>query len=126
MIVGLNVNKRDEARAAGQLLYTTGKPCRNNHMAPRYVATGKCTQCRSNQALRLTGKAERTFPREAMVVTVDDPNDRPLVEAYVALLNLRARERVSATVAATRAALGRSDDAAVSNGPPESVTGMMK
>lgn len=36
---------RDEARAKGLIHFYTGKPCRNNHVAKRYVIGGACYDC---------------------------------------------------------------------------------
>jgi len=38
-------NTRAEAKAAGDMLYFTGKPCRHGHVAPRYTSIGKCKAC---------------------------------------------------------------------------------
>lgn len=32
--------------------YNTGKPCRNGHLAPRYVIGGRCVQCKSEKDAR--------------------------------------------------------------------------
>jgi len=36
---------RAEARAAGAMLYFTGKLCRAAHVAARYVSSGHCVEC---------------------------------------------------------------------------------
>lgn len=40
---------RDEARAAGRLMYETGQPCRRGHIAARYVSNGECTVCHARR-----------------------------------------------------------------------------
>lgn len=40
-----NGKLRERARAANKQWYDTGEPCKNNHIAPRSVATGKCREC---------------------------------------------------------------------------------
>ncbi len=37
--------KRREAKALGLDKYNTGKPCRNGHLADRYVLNGNCVEC---------------------------------------------------------------------------------
>src|SRR5438105_4382106 len=36
---------RQAAKAAGQLRYFTGKPCKSGHIAKRTVANGVCVEC---------------------------------------------------------------------------------
>ena len=36
---------RQDARARGQKTYFTGEPCKNGHVAYRYVQSGTCSQC---------------------------------------------------------------------------------
>lgn len=36
---------RREASARGERFYETGRPCRHDHIAPRRVDSGACTQC---------------------------------------------------------------------------------
>lgn len=35
----------DAAKSAGALHYSSGKPCRRGHVAPRLVSTQNCTEC---------------------------------------------------------------------------------
>lgn len=46
--MSMPVLTRDEAKELGCKLYYTRNKCRNNHSAPRYVSTGRCTECRKN------------------------------------------------------------------------------
>lgn len=48
---------KEAARAAGLLLYATGKPCKYGHCAPRYVSTGICHEC-STMHKRLAWKRD--------------------------------------------------------------------
>jgi hypothetical protein len=36
---------REDARALGRVWYYTGRPCRRDHLAMRYVSTGHCASC---------------------------------------------------------------------------------
>lgn len=36
---------RQDARSRGQKTYFTGEPCKNGHVAYRYVQSGTCSQC---------------------------------------------------------------------------------
>lgn len=40
-----NIGVRDLAAKAGQVTYSTGKPCKNGHSAERYTSSGHCVQC---------------------------------------------------------------------------------
>ncbi len=44
--------KRREAKLAGLEKYSTGKPCKNGHMAERYTVNGTCVECRKEIAKR--------------------------------------------------------------------------
>lgn len=46
---------RAQAIAAGAPRYSTGKPCRNGHVAERYTLDGDCVVCRHDRQM-----AERT------------------------------------------------------------------
>lgn len=37
--------KRREAKTLGLEKYTTGKPCKNGHLAERYTVNGTCVEC---------------------------------------------------------------------------------
>lgn len=37
--------EREKARKRGDTHFKTGIACKNGHIAPRYTATGKCTEC---------------------------------------------------------------------------------
>lgn len=39
------VMSREEAAAAGKNTFYTGKPCKNGHIAPRYVTNAGCLMC---------------------------------------------------------------------------------
>jgi hypothetical protein len=41
----MEILSRKNAIAAGELKYFTGKPCKNNHLAPRYVQSSTCEEC---------------------------------------------------------------------------------
>jgi hypothetical protein len=41
----MTANSRLIAASLGQTRYSTGRPCRNGHMADRYTSTGNCTEC---------------------------------------------------------------------------------
>jgi len=43
-------NKRKEAQDLGLTRYSTGKPCRRGHTAPRNTASGNCVTCASEKA----------------------------------------------------------------------------
>lgn len=49
---GNNVNLKLAAREAGQRFYTTGTPCKRNHIGKRYASTGQCVEC-------MTGKSDK-------------------------------------------------------------------
>jgi hypothetical protein len=36
---------RAAAKLGGEMLYSTGRPCRNGHSSPRYTSTGTCVEC---------------------------------------------------------------------------------
>jgi hypothetical protein len=39
-----------DARRAGKMTYSTGKPCRRGHVGGRYVSTGNCVECMRENA----------------------------------------------------------------------------
>jgi len=41
----MDIISRADAHAAGKLRYFTGIPCRNGHLAERYVTQGACVDC---------------------------------------------------------------------------------
>lgn len=43
---------RMEAAKSGLNRFFTGKPCRNGHIAERYVINGTCVECANNSAKR--------------------------------------------------------------------------
>jgi len=45
----MNLITRKEAKVSGMIRYFTGKVCRNNHIAERYVNSGHCVQCVAQQ-----------------------------------------------------------------------------
>ncbi len=55
--------EQDVARANGQLMYSTGKPCKNGHIAERYTKTGHCKDCMLTNA----EKQRREHPEKASV-----------------------------------------------------------
>jgi hypothetical protein len=64
-------NLRDRARAAGKATYNTGKPCRQGHMADRYVSTGHCVMCQRKHSADAIAERNavpsatfRVYPRE--------------------------------------------------------------
>lgn len=42
---GPKVTTKAEAKAAGATTYFLGTPCRNGHVAARYVGSGACVEC---------------------------------------------------------------------------------
>jgi len=46
----VKTNQR-EARAAGDIYYTTGKPCTHGHYGARYTVSGNCVDCKVRRAL---------------------------------------------------------------------------
>ena len=49
--------ERQIARALGMNRYFTGKPCKNGHIAERWVSKAKCVQC--------SAEREHAMPPEA-------------------------------------------------------------
>lgn len=45
LYAGKRISLRNMAIAAGQVFYTTGKPCKRKHMSERYASTGMCVAC---------------------------------------------------------------------------------
>src|SRR5258708_3990504 len=48
-------SREDRARppkAIDGIFFYTGAPCRNGHVAPRYISTKKCAQCQADRAQR--------------------------------------------------------------------------
>lgn len=54
---------RKEAEASGAKTYLTGLPCRNGHVAPRYVSSGACAACDAMYAS--PGYTKRRQPKQA-------------------------------------------------------------
>ncbi len=42
--------KRAVASARGEIVYFTGRPCKNGHTSPRYTKTGVCSECAKERA----------------------------------------------------------------------------
>lgn len=79
------LSTRRQALIAGELTYFTGKPCKNGHIAPRYVSTGGCLEClRERQGVSEAPKPfdlyEPLTKRRYRIARPDDV-DRPLLEA---------------------------------------------
>jgi len=53
--------ERAAALAAGRLYYETGKPCRNGHIAPRFVSTWRCRECNRQQNAKHTAQRLRAL-----------------------------------------------------------------
>lgn len=43
-----SMSTRSDALAAGQVTYSTGKPCKRGHLGPRYAINGTCLLCMGN------------------------------------------------------------------------------
>lgn len=64
---------RAQAASAGATHFFTGRPCKNGHVALRYVSTGNCTACQSLYSKRFRGDdatvgfvpAQRMHPDDA-------------------------------------------------------------
>ena len=41
----MRATPRKDAQAAGAVKYSTGKPCKHGHVAPRYTSNGLCVTC---------------------------------------------------------------------------------
>lgn len=49
----MNIIVRRDAQTAGLARYFTGKPCREGHVAERYVASAVCVECNKNRLRKL-------------------------------------------------------------------------
>lgn len=54
---------REEARKAGLALFSTGVPCKQGHMAPRYTCMNGCVECRRLMHLESIGGAYKDRAR---------------------------------------------------------------
>jgi 5-methylcytosine-specific restriction endonuclease McrA len=59
------VREWEAAKLAGEQYYSTGKPCRNGHVARRYMASGKCAACEIAKSTRYN---KRNLPKLAAYV----------------------------------------------------------
>lgn len=48
----MNITTKEEARSQNSRFYFTGSPCRNKHIAERYVSTGLCVVCVQNRTTK--------------------------------------------------------------------------
>ncbi len=51
-MAGSRPGKRAQARAAGLIKYSSGKKCKWNHLAERFVSTGQCCACQKAKDAR--------------------------------------------------------------------------
>lgn len=54
---------RRKAKANGVMTYTSTRPCRKGHMAPRYTSGGNCSLCRR---IRVVGKGHMAERAKAL------------------------------------------------------------
>ena len=81
---------REEAKAAKDSKYYTGKPCKQNHISQRYVSSGLCIACVAERARRFNKSA---LPGGLVRVEFDvHPDDIETVRALVGNIN-KARSK---------------------------------
>lgn len=96
---------RNEAIAAGLSLYTTGKPCKHGHDAPRYTSCGVCTLCLRQSAdgrARLRNTIIATRGKDAALFAYKlHPDDHAAALAFCQALDMqRARTPQAASALA--------------------------
>ena len=52
MVYSVNLMRRDEAQARGEIRYNTGTPCKRGHMSDRWVSNGACISCSTRKVMR--------------------------------------------------------------------------
>lgn len=96
--------ERNEAFAAGQLTYTTGRPCKHGHTSPRYTKSGICQQCNRDNVKTFNTNRNALMGRKLEQLTLFVPLEHhQAVREYANLLTLmtpRARIEHADTPAA--------------------------
>lgn len=49
------------ARLAGEVTYSSGRPCKHGHIAPRFTCSGTCTECARNRYQSVPGEREKVI-----------------------------------------------------------------
>lgn len=92
-----------EAKASSQKYYRSDRPCKNGHMADRFVSTRNCTECMKERTAGLDADAERTRKRLLMQRRRLDPAvkeyDRQYQKDHPEQTNARVRQRYARRLA---------------------------
>ena len=99
---------RKQAKQLGLSKYFTGVPCKNSHIAPRYVLSGTCEDCiRSSRAVMISPRAEVLPPQIHNAIEHRSALQTEIIELKKAQLaiqeaNLALRTQSVAVVIQTR------------------------
>ena len=101
----MHPQERKIARIAGQVRYSTGRPCVNGHVAERYAESGLCSECvvASRRAWRERNR-ERERASNAARKAANPEQNRKHARDYGRRYPERIRERCSARRAIARGA----------------------
>lgn len=78
----MEIISRKEAIAQGLSKYFTGQPCKNGHVAERYVHSRECIACRRGQVQRYNGQETMSVERlekEYEAIVPNHEKTRPLI-----------------------------------------------
>ena len=102
----MEIISRNDAFEKGLTKFFTGKFCRNNHLAERFVSNGSCTKCyKSYKKTKFTKTAQHNMYRvKRLEVFYYTDADREMIEQFAAAL-LEASKPAEADGAAIREAI---------------------
>jgi len=114
----MEIKTRKQASADGDHKYFTGKSCTNDHLGPRYTASGICCKCNSENVKKYNAKMRTGVQakQRGLFTREIHPDDHAAVHAYCDALDLQrgrlpqspvntVSNEVASAIAQTRAAL---------------------
>lgn len=78
---------RNDAKTVGLKRFFTGRPCKNGHLAERFVSTGTCVECAKNAVQSHRLRFRSSLPWSTLTAKLH-PADHAAVMDYVDRLNM--------------------------------------
>lgn len=95
---------RLEAQRKGSHLFRTGKPCRRNHLADRYVSSGECVGCVRARDKIIFYSRQKINYKSQQAIKPEGPNHMPKITDPAALAALAVRRHNADVIRAVKAA----------------------
>lgn len=101
----MEIISRKDAYDQGLTKFFTGKVCKNNHLAERYVTSGSCSKCYTTYRSQSTKQSQHNMYRiKPLQVFYYTENDREMILQFAAAL-MESSKPVEADGAAIREAI---------------------